>query len=290
MPNAPHIHRLIGAIAMTAGLFAATASVSDPAQEKAMLAGELPALVYQASASACMINAGVDVASEIQDLAQVHQRINATLRTLAADRVTDQTVAVERAWRPLDEAISMILAGDTPSGYVAKIGNARPAMENAALLLADHVGQAQQYGIPATASQTLTVDLAERQEVLVHQMKLMACEMNDTAAFDASKAALLDTMSYYELSLEALTDGRADLSIAAPTDYATQQVLAAAWFDWQNMKPILATIAVTGNASSDALHRLSVRTDGLGGRMAELVDTYHGPDGADATPLVAVLD
>ncbi len=290
MPHSPRTCRLAATLAAVAGFSTATPALADDALTQVQLASSLTALVYEASASACMVNAGIDMDVEMQALATARKEFNATMQTLADDGLSDQAEVVAQAWLPLDEAFSMIVVGDAPAGHITMVNEARPALENATLLLADQASLQPEYVAQTTAADAFTVDLAERQEVLVQKMKLMSCEMNDAPVFEEAKTALLDTMSYYERSLQALTEGRPDLAIAAPTDYATQQVLAAALFDWQTMKPILATIAVTGSASPDALHRLRVRTDGLGGRMAELVDTYHAPADGGVSPQVAVLD
>ena len=102
--------------------------------------------------------------------------------------------------------------------------------------------------------------------------------------------ALRDVMTHYERSLAALADGRPDLGIAAPTDYAVSQVLAAAGFDWQITKPMLTEIVENGAATPQELRRIRSRAGGLDTRMAELADGYLAPAMAGDQPRVAVLD
>ncbi len=289
MPN-PSINRLLaGTFAVCVSFLAAAPAMADDAMTQVKRSNDLTTLVYKASASACMVNAGIDADVEMKALALSRVQFIVTLQNLAADAAPGQLEAVESAWQPLDEAFSMILAGDAPAGYVATINQSRPALENAAVLLADEAALQPEVAAQMSTAELLAASLAARQEVLVHQMKLLACQIGDGTASEDDRMALSDVMTHYERSLAVLAEGRPDLGIVAPTDYAVSQVLAAAGFDWQITKPMLTEIVENGAATEQELRGIRARAGGLDTRMAELADGYLVPTVSGDQPRVAVL-
>ncbi|WP_342075988.1 hypothetical protein [Yoonia sp. SS1-5] len=291
MPNKRSIRlssmAVLAAIGTTFG--AASAAEEGAAQSQLIMTSALNSFVHQTVASACMINADVAVQTEMQELADMRNTFNAHLTTLVADGKIAEDDAVFVGWRPFDESISMILAGDRPDAYIKTMKKAQPALEFATLALLDESVNAYGEAEGATTSEILTLDLLERQDILIHKIKLQACEMAAETPSVEAKATLDDLVDLYQVSLTALTNGMPEVGIAAPTDYAANQVLAAASFDWRNMQPVLQSIAENGTATSTELHGLQVRSTTLGNRMAALGDIYLAPAVDDAAPRVASL-
>ncbi len=270
-------------------VFAANGASADQAHSQLYLAGQLHTLVHETAASVCMINAGVAVEAEMQTLLAAHQSFIKTLAALSEGELADQAHEVKENWLPVDAAISMILAGDTPAKYAEAVQAGKGPLQFTTLSLLDQTSANYEHAEGVTMSDVLTVDLAERQEVFVQMMKLMACEMADEAAGTEILAKLEDTMTLYEASMDALTNGVPAIGLAAPEDYAVNQVLAAAAFDWQDMKPVLETIVANRGATAEDLNGLRLRAGAVDARMASLVDIYLAPADTGPVPQVAAL-
>lgn len=275
---------------MTTFVGAAPVAFAQTPAENMAKAGELRVLVHEAAASACMIDAGVAADVEMQTLAATHRKFTEALSELNGTDVAQFTATIEAKWMPFDEAISMILAGDDPTGYIDNMNRAKGALEFAVLSLHDHTSITYQATADISMSDMLTLDLAERQEVIIQQMKLMACEMSSPTVSADTRDALQDTIAVYETSLAALTDGVPEIGIAAPESYLTQQVLAASAYDWQGMKPSLEAIVEARTATRAQLSGLRWRVNGLDARTADLVDIYLAPVVAEDKSRVALLD
>ncbi len=269
-------HALMSAaILMTAGTGIAFAdTASGVAQSRLDLAGDLNVLVHEASASVCMINAGVAVEEEIATLADARTSFNLTLAALNTGEAEAELAQIEAAWRPLDGAMSMILAGDDPAAYTKMLSDGHASLEFATLQLLDKTANDYQHEDGVTMSDVLTVDIAERQEVFVQQLKQQACLMAaDTVSTDLIEDFATTTM-VFEKSLAALTDGVPEMGIVKSDSFEVNQVLAIAAYDWQRAAPLLDNIALNGAASVDELAQLRRVTTVLGDRMDLLVDYY----------------
>ncbi|MEJ6401932.1 type IV pili methyl-accepting chemotaxis transducer N-terminal domain-containing protein [Yoonia sp. 2307UL14-13] len=253
-------------------------------------AGDINVLLHRTAATVCMVAAGADEVAEKEDLALARTRFNTLLDQLADGRLSEETEAVAAAWRDQDVALSMILAGDDPAAYADTITNGRPGLEFAALALMDAASHRYAQLEEVAMNDVVTFDVAGRQEIYVQKMKHLACAaMADDAAVDVF-ADLTDAVGLYDRSLTALRDGVPAMGIDAPASYAVQQALAAAAFDWQGVKSVLATIAADGVATADDLSTLRIKSTALAAKMSDVVDMYLAPADVKGVPQVASLE
>lgn len=270
---------LCGVVTASAGAVQAEAKPSVSA-----LANTLLSLTNQATASVCMIDAGVAVNVETRELAQTRQSIVSTLATL------QDFDALENDWLPMDVGISMILAGDNPADYVPVIDAAQAALQVTVMNLRDQAAYDEGVTRSMSVSDMLALDILHRLDVLMHQMKAEACALSKDVGNAELRRDLTNKIGVYEASLMALTNGVPDLGIAAPVDDSERQMLAASGSDWQNMRPVLEHIADTGDATSSELIGLRTRISLLDDRMAALVDLYAIPADAHAQAALTKLD
>ena len=289
MFNPTHICRKTVAATFVSAMIAGTASQAQTVQENFLVVSELAALIHEASASACMIDAGVATSAEFLALANARTSINNHLMSLAQGDYAAEAMAASEKWFPMDEAFSMILAGDTPAAYLDVLAKSKPALEFATLHLRDAVSHDLIGSNGVSIADVLTADVAGRQTVLVHQMKQMACALEGEDVSVETLAGLQDSVRLFEVSHRALVDGHDAMGIVPSENFAVQQILAATAFDWQVVRPMLDEIAYIGTATPSELSRLSGRIDGLEERISGLVDHYIVPAEQDDAKQVASL-
>lgn len=272
------------------GLILAGTAHADTALTDLSAASDINLLLHQAASSACMIAAGVDETFERETLAATRTRFNGLLDQLADGHLADQADAVAAAWEDQDVAFSMILAGDDPAAYLDTIKAGQSGLEFAALSLMDAATHQRAQAEDVSMSDVLTFDVAGRQEIYVQKIKQLACQAIEDDAQAGVLADLKDAIGLYDRSLAALRDGVPAMGIDAPENYAVQQALAAAAFDWNATKPVLDAIAENGGATAADLGALRVASAALARGMSDVVDMYLAPVDADGVPQVAVLE
>lgn len=274
-----------------AAMIAAAAPLSAETTESRLnMAGELNVLVHRAAASACMISAGVAVEDEKLVLATARTTFNETLDALRTDNMAEDIARIDASWKPLDGAMSMILAGDDPAIYADTLEDGQGALEFATLQLLDRTSNEYEHADGVTMSDVLTVDLAERQEVFVQQIKHLACQMAANEVSTDLIEELATKSRLFESTLTALRDGMPEIGVQPSDNFEVNQVLAVAGYDWQRVKPHLDQIAVNGAATAKDLVTLRAMTEILEARMDLLVDYYLAvPAEASPDPLVAAL-
>ncbi|WP_296427346.1 hypothetical protein [Yoonia sp.] len=292
MPNRPLSALTSATLSLALVVGAASSAIADTNHARAALGYDLDVLVQQAAASVCMINAGVDVRAEMIALGQSRMAFIATLDQLS-DAMGDHALAqISVDWAPLDVATSMILVGDHPNTYKSTVMQGLPPLQAAIQKFLSQSAQTDALSDDKTVSDMLTMDVAARQALFVQQIKLQACELGSGTATASLVRDFTATTTSYDVTLTALRDGQPDVGINAPHSYQVSQMLAAAMYDWQRVKPMLDVIAANGTATPEQLTKLRGLTDALQVRTSALVDQYflYGPDEAPMPQVALLLD
>lgn len=279
------------ALRLSAAVLAVTigqTGFAQTASDRMAQATQLNALVHEAAASVCMINAGINVPAEIDTLAEARRGFNVTLAAFSDAGDVKDVDNILLNWLPLDGAMSMMVVGDTPADYIEIVNDGQAQLEAATLMLIDRTSHAYLEAEDVSTADMISLDLAERQSVLLQKIKRMACELGTQASTEAGRVALTEAIRLYEVTHDTLANGADDLGIAAPDSFAVRQVLAAAAYDWALLQPILDRIVMNAEVSASDLSGLQVRVAGLQAQMPQLVAGYLAPTVASSS--VAFLD
>ena len=267
------------------GLGTASGTIAQTALDDMKSASEMHVLVHKAVASACMIAVDASVEDEMADLAAARTKMNLLLGGIPDAELSDQVTA---HWQPLDVAFSMILAGDAPARYQDAISGSMASLEFATLAVMDDASRVYERDDAVSMNDVLTFDIAERQEVYVQKIKLLACEISDDPSAD-KLADLTDAADLFERSLVALRNGVPGMGIIASDNDRVIRALEAAGSDWEAAKPALQQIVEAEAATNDDLNDVRRHMAVLEARMADLVDIYLDQSDAISAPEVAFL-
>ncbi len=250
--------------------------MAETRDDSRRMLGQLNVMVHRATASACMLNAGIAVEDEAEDIARATHVFNKKLGLLNDGHVRPEVVDIVSSWRPVDAALTDILAGGPTDASLATVLESQAALEDATIHLEDVIGSEFNATSRISEAQILLIDLAERQLNFAHTMKLKACLIGSGGGDPAVTDELLEMMTFYEASLTVMRDGSPDYDLHPLAMPQMKEVLDEAITGWDALRPMLEKIATDGNATDDELLAIRDSTQTQVFAMNTLLMLYLG--------------
>ncbi len=163
--------------------------------------------------------------------------------------------AVEAVWTEIDQAVGALLEDFNDKAAVGVIKDKNlPLFELTDLLLSDLEGE---YANPAELIQAdvLMLEIAGRQAMMTQKIAKNACKLLSGRDTEKVREDLIDSVSLYELSLNALLNGMPQVGLKpAPTEEIAER-LRLVQQDWAETRPVVDAI-LSGAQDTDALEYL----------------------------------
>ncbi len=252
------------------------------------LAEKLSLLNRIVGADACYIAQGADGQTVRNSLHKAQLEVSSILGALAdgnaqlgipeaeTDRATRDLIRdLSGAWRHIDTALAELSAGERVEQNLAIILRENSTLDEKARLVAAKIGE--RYGSPDKMSMTdtMAVNVARRQRGLTQELRRTICAIAvGGTALARSREDFITATTNFENSLMALRNGMPTVGIAPPPDDGIAAELDRALERWYEVKPVLLSVALSGEAGADRLDRIGELTASLQLNMDNVVTRY----------------
>jgi len=227
------------------------------AKRRINLAGRQRMLTQRITAASCFIATDVDRSKHIRMLAISYERFSATHRSLIegnrelgleSEINANIVVALSRTddlWAKIQPKILNILNEKVENGDADLASlNAMELellgrVDSAAMMIAKTYGE-DLPELPMILA--TTIDLASRQRMFTQKAVKDFCLINAGVDVDDSRADLVTTLNFFNLTLDALIDGYPGVVLAAPNDDIRAKLVGAKEM-WQPANEVLQAVA-----------------------------------------------
>jgi hypothetical protein len=283
---------LKGAVAAIAVLSASPVLSADitkdvGSSERVNLSGQLGTLSERITAAACNLSAGIattESAAVLQISTHHFSRINRALLVgnrgfgILGEETRPRTLQaiddLNAKWEPLQELANGLTASSQNAAAVESLAaQSDPLQREAQILVSEITGQ---YADPVALlhADALLLEIAGRQRMLSNRMSknvcLIASDVNDAQAMEE----LRETMSLFEVSLDALQNGLESVGVRPPPTEAIAAGLAVVADEWSDIRPILETTLAGNELTDDLRAEVFLAFLGMEGRMNNVVTQY----------------
>ena len=273
-----------GSVAIAPMFAFSVSDMAEASERRINLAGRERTLIEQAAKAACFVHLGIEPERHVAEMRKDHEQFEKVLLglrfgdpELGLQRETDDAVLaalakVKQKWFPYSEA----LAGPIETGTVARADlDAILAHDLEVLGEMDRtVGLIQRaYGgrdVPLHIA--VQVNIAGRQRTLSQQMAKQLCMIVAGYDEEASRAALAETVTLFDNSLSALSNGMPMLGIQAPKTDALKAQFGVVAARWAEMRAVLDPVLAGGAVEREMLAGLPDLT----GTLLDASDTAVG--------------
>lgn len=265
------------------------------ASERIEAAGRLHMLSQRIAASTCHIGAGAvaDIsrgilagsADEVDRIIDAIEFGNARMKIVGAEyrpETLKYLHAYRAEWEQTRAAIDAIYIGAGKPKDYARIEASNLALLRTATYLVSEISG--QYSNPAELVQAdaILIDISGRQRMRTQKMLKEACAIWGGDTSTAAKAALADTINFYDVSLTALIEGMPNAGVKAAPTSDIEEKLDALSVAWTTVRPTLDRVAAGETLSEvDKVDLYLKLNDGLieTDRTMTLYTKYSKPKG-----------
>lgn len=227
-------------------------------------AGKLRMLSQKIPAAACQLAKGIDVEATAAHLSAATAEFDQILNALEfgdtemgiigpeTDRKTLVALEALRAqWAPFHDAAKTLAATGATDANLDITLNQNLALLDAAKALVTEVAGAHTNPGEMLQADSMAIDIAGRQRMLLQKMSKASCLMTSTYASDLSASELAETAQVFDASLEALRFGMQSVGLQPPPNAQVSAALDVVLDDWRQIRPSMNRIAA-GDAPDPA--------------------------------------
>jgi hypothetical protein len=248
---------------------AETAAINNPSQDdggnqRINYSGKLRMLSQRMPAAACVVaySGNSDTAVQALGAASVEfGKILVALRDgdpdmgiIGAEKRRDTLAKLDEIktrWEPFHAAINDILAGKNVDVSIKYLSENNMALLGAAKALVTE--ESAEYSNPAelTQADALLIDFAGRQRMLTQKIAKESCGIETGNASLGTMDNMKETVSMFEMTLNALRDGMPAAGVKAPPTDEIHNSLLAATDRWNKARMLLESVTGEGAIGSD---------------------------------------
>ena len=296
----------IFAMAITAGTGANaqgfTDQVYDGGKARVNVSAKTRALSELITGASCRLDTGIGTDIAMADLRKTHDDFN---RIIIGLRDGDPALGIPTAergsrplkaiagvlefWDPIDVATTHMLSGEGTHDDLIVIDETFRSLFDATVLLASDVSGQHTNPQELLQSDAITLNFIGRQRMLLARMSRIMCGLaaNDPALGSADEMA--ETISLFEVSLNALRQGFPDAGISPPPTDAIADALTKTADLWEANKAAFTAAAEGATISAAEVETTLVATKSLNVEVNNALTLYlvssPGQEGLYRVPL-----